>query len=238
MDNGSRDGGATIDTEFPNITPLRMQKNFGWTKAMNIGMRTAVGEHLLFLDPNVEVLPDTVQKLTARLVQDEDTPAVCPLLMDATGRPVPMVRSLPTPMNLTPSASTPTTSGGEQPVEYPGVRALLIRKRFIAGMNYIDERYGQFWSDAEICYQIRRSGKKITMLPSARATWHQPAPAEESTAYQADRIIGAASFMGKHFGYMAGFKIQFGAALKALFTVQLGLFFNLISGQKIDGSHE
>lgn len=238
MDNGSRDGGANIDASFPGITPLRMPRNFGWTKAMNIGMRTAVGDLLLFLDPNIEVQPDTVQKLVARLVIDEDAPAACPLLMDPSGRPVPMVRSLPNPMNLEPSASTPTTSGGEQPVEFPGVRALMIRKRFITGMNYIDGRYGQFWSDAEICYQIRRSGKKIVMLPDARATWHQPAASEESTAYQADRILGAVSFMGKHFGFMAGFKIQAVAALKALFTFQLSLFFSLISGQKVDGSHE
>jgi len=238
MDNGSRDGCATIDSEFPGITPLRMPRNFGWTKAMNIGMRTAVGEVLLFLDPNVEVQSDTVQKLAARLLIDEDTPAACPLLVDKNGAPVPMVRSLPSPSNQAPGFSVPQVSDEEQPIDFPGVRALMIRKRFIAGMNYIDQRYGQFWSDAEICYQIRRAGKRVLLQPGARATWNEPAATEESTAYQADRILGAASFLGKHYGYMEGFKVQAGAVLKALFTFQIGLFFSLLSGQKVDGSHE
>ncbi len=238
MDNGSRDGGATIDSEFPSITPLRMQKDFGWTKAMNIGMRTAVGELLLFLDPNVEVMPDTVQRLAAKLTENEDLPAACPMLIDPAGSPVAMVRSLPSPSNQDPVPNAPSATDGERPIDFPGVRALMIRKRFIAGMNYIDQRYGQFWSDAEICYQVRRAGKKIMMLPAARATWRQPPAREESTAYLADRILGAASFLGKHFGFMAGFKVQFGAALMALVTFKLGLFFSLISGQKVDGSHE
>ena len=238
MDNGSRDGSAAIDAEFPHITPLRMPRNFGWTKAMNIGMRTAVGEFLLFVDPNVEVRKDTVRKLAARLQQDADTPAVCPMLVDESGAPVAMVRSLPSPSNREPAASVPSATGEEQAIDFPGMRALMIRKRVIAGMNYIDERYGQFWGDAEICYQVRRAGKKILMLPDALATWHEPASEGDTSAYRADRILGASNFIGKHYGFMEGLKIRGGAALKALVTLQLGVFVNLMSGQKVDGSHE
>ncbi len=238
MDNGSRDGCATIDSEFHHITPLRMPRNFGWTKAMNIGMRTAIGEYVFFLDVNVEVQPDTVRKLAARLAADEDVPAVCPMLVDESGAPVPMVRSLPSPSNREPATSVPSASDGEQAIDYPGVRALMIRKRFIAGMNYIDERYGQFWSDAEICYQVRRAGKRVLMLPDVRAAWHEPSYAIDSAAYRADEILGAANFIGKHYGFMAGLKIRIGAVLKALVTFQIGLFMNLLSGQKVDGSHE
>jgi GT2 family glycosyltransferase len=238
MDNGSRDGCALIDAEFPHITPLRMPRNFGWTKAMNIGMRTAVGELLLFLDPNVEVETDTVSKLAARMREDADAPAVCPLLVDESGAPVAMVRSLPSPSNQEPPASAPSSTGDEQTIDFPGARALMIRKRVIAGMNYIDECYGQFWGDAEICYQVRRAGMKILMLPQARAIWHEPAAEIDSTAYQADHILGASNFIGKHYGFIAGLKIRIWAALKALVTLQLGVFINLLSGQKVDGSHE
>ena len=238
MDNGSSDGCATIDSEFPGITPLRMPRNFGWAKAMNIGMRTAVGEYLLFLDPNVEVQADTVQKLAARLLEGEDSPAVCPLLVDKSGAAVAMVRGLPSPSNQEPALSVASEMSGELAIDYPGVRALMIRKRFITGMNYIDERYGQFWGDAEICYQVRRAGKKIMMLPGARGVWNEPAARIDSTAYKADRILGASNFIGKHYGFMAGLKIRVGESLKALLTFQIGLFFNLLSGQKVDGSHE
>ena len=238
MDNGSRDGSSAIDSEFSHITPLRMPRNFGWTKAMNIGMRTAVGEFLLFLDVNVEVQPDTIRKLATRLVEDQDTPAVCPMMVDKGGAPVAMVRSLPSPSNRDPAASIPSASSGELAIDYPGVRALMIRKRVIAGMNYIDERYGQFWSDAEICYQVRRAGKRILMLPEAVAVWHEMGDVADSAAYQADRILGAANFIWKHYGFAAGLKIRIGAILKALVTFKIGVFLNLLSGQIVDGSHE
>src|SRR5579884_1671887 len=60
VDKGSRDDSAAIDSEFPNVTVLRLPRNFGNTKALNIGMRTAAGELIFFLVPEVEVTPDTV----------------------------------------------------------------------------------------------------------------------------------------------------------------------------------
>src|SRR5690348_16101917 len=39
VDKGSQDGSAMIDTEFPHITVLRLPRNFGNAKALNIGMR-------------------------------------------------------------------------------------------------------------------------------------------------------------------------------------------------------
>src|SRR5271165_2677014 len=55
VDKGSRDGSATIDSEFPHITVLRLPRNFGNAKALNIGMRTAAAELIFFLLAEVEV---------------------------------------------------------------------------------------------------------------------------------------------------------------------------------------
>ena len=55
VDKGSTDGSANLDTDFPNATFMRLPRNFGNTKALNIGMRTGVGELVLFLSPEVEV---------------------------------------------------------------------------------------------------------------------------------------------------------------------------------------
>ncbi len=238
MDNGSRDASSRMDEEFPSITPLRMPRNFGWTKAMNIGLRTAVGELVLFLDPNVEVSPDTVRVLSRRLLDDEDATALYAALASPGGGLVPMERNLPTPAEPDPQFRSMAASDGDVPLHYPGARALMVRKRFVTGMNYFDERYGQFWADAEICFQVRRAGKQILMLPAARATWHEPAAASEPKAYKADRILGLSRYLSKHFGFWAGASMRIGAVLKALVTFQLGVFFNLVTGQKVDGSHE
>src|SRR5207237_5940541 len=70
VDKGSQDDSPTLDSEFPNTTFLRLPRNFGNTKALNIAMRTAVGELLFYLSPEIEVAPDTVSVLAARLEYD------------------------------------------------------------------------------------------------------------------------------------------------------------------------
>src|SRR5579884_1989867 len=66
-DNGSQDESPTLDTEFPNTTFLRMPRNFGASKALNIAMRTAIGDYMFFVAPEIEVQPDTVAALAAVL---------------------------------------------------------------------------------------------------------------------------------------------------------------------------
>ena len=41
VDNGSSDGSVQLDTDFPQTQFIRLPKNFGLTKAMNIGWRAA-----------------------------------------------------------------------------------------------------------------------------------------------------------------------------------------------------
>ena len=58
IDLGSRDGCGQLDAEFPNVTFLRLPRNFGRTRARNIGMRTALAELVFLLDPEAEVAPE------------------------------------------------------------------------------------------------------------------------------------------------------------------------------------
>lgn len=239
VDCGSHDESAQLDTEFENITMLRLPRYFGRTKALNIGTRTAAGEYLLFMTPEVEVLPTTIPALVAHLDAEAETVAVCPLLLDTESQPANQFFRLPTPetgLDFTPV--TVDKSAQVFPVEYATFQAFLVRKFFVKGLNYLDERYGESWSDAELCYQIRRVARKISALPQVTALYTSNSPFSESaqTILDADRVHGAAVYFGKHYGMMVGVMFRIKAILKALFTFRLGLFGALISGAKIDGS--
>ncbi len=60
IDCGGSDDTSMLDTEFPGVSCLRLPHDFGLTKTLNIGARTAKAEYLLYLSPNVEVTPDTI----------------------------------------------------------------------------------------------------------------------------------------------------------------------------------
>src|ERR1700730_5555803 len=97
VDCGSHDESPQLDAEFSNVTILRLPRYFGRTKALNIGTRTAAGEYLFFLTPQVEVLPTTIPALLSRLEPDPDTVAACPLLVDTDARQAQEFFRLPTP---------------------------------------------------------------------------------------------------------------------------------------------
>ena len=88
VDAGSRDGSGQVDAEFPDVTVLRLPRNFGKTRARNIGVRTARAELILFLDPEVEVTPGTVMDLAAAVEADAQVVAAIPRLLDTSGQPV------------------------------------------------------------------------------------------------------------------------------------------------------
>ena len=87
VDNGSSDGSDQLDSAFPKVQFIRLPKNFGLTKALNIGWRAADAEYVLFLHDDTEVEPGTVVRLAETLDAHSDVAAVCPLLVDADGRP-------------------------------------------------------------------------------------------------------------------------------------------------------
>ena len=239
VDCGSHDESPQLDTEFSNITILRLPRYFGRTKALNIGTRTATGDYLFFLSPEVEVLPTTIPALVSQLEADSNVMAVCPLLLDTESKPAQQFYLLPTPASgLALSPVAINTTAETIPVEYATFQAFLVRKYFVKGINFLDERYGDSWSDVELCYQIRRASRQTLVLPQATAlyTANSPYSAGSETILTADRIHGAAVYFSKHYGFMAGLGFRIKEIFKALFTVQMGLFLALISGSKIDGS--
>ncbi len=253
VDRGSRDGSAELDSEFPGVTFLRMPRNFGRTKAWNIGVRTAAGELLLLLSPLAEVQPDTVARLAARLESDDSAAAVSPQILTPAGEPVTRSYPLPTTSLLyqawknggeIPTLALPETEGT---LDWTPFEALMVRKYFVRGINFFDERYGDSLADAELSFQIRRAGKKIVYLPDIRVLLHQGpklvAPPAVRAILSADFLSGVATFAAKRSGFFAGIGCRLraaGACLGAALTFRdsgynLKLFFAVISGQKIDG---
>jgi hypothetical protein len=258
VDNGSQDESPGLDSEFPNITLLRLPRNFGFTKALNIAMRTAKAELFLFLDANIEVTPELAVSLADCLEKEPGAAAVCPLLVspEQSAAPAQFYR-LPGPASVSEAARAgrfapaPTPDTGEEPVavDFPSLHALMVRAYFLKGLRYIDERYAQSWADAEIAAQIRRAGKKIYLAPGVRAVWHddseffQSLPNGTRDLLAADWALGAAVFAGKYFGSFAGLKTRLAAIFHCLGQALMfrdGSAFSrlgcLIGGQKIDGT--
>jgi hypothetical protein len=230
VDNGSLDGSAQLDAEFPAVQWIRLPKNFGLTKAMNLGWRAADAEYVLFLHDDTELPPDAISTLAGLLDTNSDAAAVCPLLVDESGQPAPQLGSFP------PSDWKPAQPSNSEPfaVNYPRAAALMARVFYIKAVRQIDERFGQFGGDADVAAQIKRQAKKILLAPQVRAV--HTGRTVYNTAERADRQLARSEFLAKYKGFWPGLQARLEAILGAIFTFRLGEASRLISGSKIDGS--
>ena len=230
VDNGSSDGSAQIGDDFPNVQMIRLPKNFGLTKGLNLGWRAADAEYVFFLHDDTVLEPGTIGTLAGALDANPDAAAVCPLLVDGEGRPAPQLGSLP------PTGEWRTASPGGEPaaVEFARGAALMVRVYFIKAIRQIDDRYGQFGSDADLAAEIRRASRKILLVPSAQVL-HE-GRTQYSAMERADFLQSRAVFLGKYEGFGAGIKARIASVFGPLFGFRLGELKYTISGQKIDGT--
>jgi GT2 family glycosyltransferase len=237
VDNGSTDGSADVPQNFPDVQSLRLPKEFGSTKATNIAMRTAKGDLVLFLPPHVEVEPDTVQRLADRLLMTDTVGAVAAYTERWFQLPDAKALASACQSGELPNPQLVPSQAEEVAVDYPAGAPLMVRKLFLRGMNYFDERYGEYWSDLELCWRLRDAGKSILVLPQVRVAYGTPRERERDAVHMADCTLGAAAYLGKHFGSGAGLKFRLSNAAGALLRGQFSRLSALVSGQKVDGTH-
>ena len=239
VDNGSTDGAHALDEEFPNVRFIRLPKNFGLTKALNIGIRAAEGTYVLILHDDAIVTGEAVSKLADFLEARADAGAVAPLLLTDAGDPAPQVCELPSasaPNLVYKPAGFPNVSGYEMVASCVSGAAIMFRTFFLRALGQIDERYGTYGSIVELCMQVRRANRKILVLRDVTAVHEQLVSPVSKSTLEGDRASGTAVFIGKHGGLVAGILYRLKAALIGLFTFRFKVLAGVLGGTKIDGA--
>ncbi|MEJ5369970.1 MAG: glycosyltransferase [Bryobacteraceae bacterium] len=240
VDGGSRDGSAEVDADRPWVQVIRMPMYFGKTRARNIGTRTARADLVLYLDPRVELAPDCLARLAEALEARTDAAAAFPVFTDPGGAAVECAFRLPdaaalrrASLRLEPLPRAPLEGEAAEAVED---WAVMIRKTFLAGMNYLSEkRFSEHWAMLDVWRQVRNAGKKILFVPEAKAVLHAalplPADAEELAA---DAVAGAAAYLGKYEGFFRALGFRLGCLLTALISLRPGLAWYILQGRRLD----
>ena len=243
-DCGSHDGCEAIDVEFPAVNMLRLPHHVGAVRAMNIATRTAKADLVLYLSPDVELEPATISALADRLEADPGAIAACPLLVDPQGVPANRLYRLPDGAAMSAAAKgaeltriQPDVAQETFSVDYPSLDALLVRKQFIRGMNYFDQRYGHYWGDADLAMQARGANKKMYLYPSIRAIRHpETDPLQNEALAGSDRAVGAIAFIAKYEGAWPALRLRLELAAGALARMDFSRVAALLGGHKLDGS--
>jgi N-acetylglucosaminyl-diphospho-decaprenol L-rhamnosyltransferase len=237
VDDGSRDGTASVADDFSDVISLKLPKQFGWTRAVNIGLRTAKGDLVLLLPPWFAVEPATISALADRLEASNDVGAVLPAATQAWAIPTPAALDIAWKSGHLPDP-IPLGDKGEHSVDYPKGSPFLTRRELLRNMNYLDERFGDRWADLEMCSRIRSAGKAILVLAEVPVQKFNAPPEDVTQLEWADSANGVATYIGLHYGAFRGFTARLSMAFHALGRGKTSAFTGILTGAKIDGNQE
>jgi len=101
IDSASFDGCAEmLRNEFPRVRFIQSQENLGFAKANNLAFQSAIGEFLLFLNPDTEIVGPAINLLHSALKELPDAGAVGGKLLNSDGTvQTSCVQAFPTILN-------------------------------------------------------------------------------------------------------------------------------------------
>ena len=160
IDNHSDQNINRLVKQFSQAKLIENQKNIGFAAACNQGTRLAKSDWLLFLNPDVLILPATVKRMI-NFAQKNQLDASSPHSnQDGYEKPLPSFWRLVlefSPLKFLTGlfVSKKTLTGG----------ALLIRKMVLDTIGGWDERFFLWFEDSDLTQRLYRAGFKIGWYP-------------------------------------------------------------------------
>lgn len=186
VDNHSSDGTQELLGQLiPEYADLFLQMNKtnrGFAIGNNQALQLAQGEHIMILNPDTIVEPDTLIELLSALKADKTIGAVAPQLQFPDGSVQRTCRRFPVHRDVIYHVlglaslfpQSPHFNGWKmgdfdhltrQVVDQPAGAALLVRGHLLRALNGFDENFPMFFNDVDLCKRIWEAGYTIWYLP-------------------------------------------------------------------------
>jgi len=180
IDNDSTDNTISLikGIQSKYISLIQNNKNTGYTKANNQGIKYSKGKYILFLNPDTTVPNDVIKNLLNEIKDNNDLGAIAPQLRGPNGRIQKSCRHFPRRRDIlyeSMGLSKLLHNSKEfnywkmgdfdhkktSLVDQPAGAALLIPKKIIAEIGLFDEQFPMFFSDVDLCKRIWNAGYDV-----------------------------------------------------------------------------
>jgi len=206
VDNTSDDNSMTIADSFkPEVKTIRNDKNYGFPKGCNIGIKASDGEIVVLLNVDTAVRKNWLQELVEPFIFDDTVGISGSKLFFLDGKHLQFAGGGMAPNCLTfhegygeedkPEYSEPKEVG------YLTGASIAIRRDFLEYINGLDEGFPLYYDDIDLCFTARRFGLKTIYRPKSVVlhfeTYGTP---KNSFMYYYKYHRGRIRFMLKQFG--------------------------------------
>lgn len=188
VDNASNDGSPEmVAADFPEVNLIRSEKNRGFARANNLGIKAAKGDYLALVNSDVVVHRECFQRLTEFMEAHPHTGLIGPRVIGRDGKPQRTCRLLPSVWNICCESfglgavfsGSPFFSGREMrhwkqdataEVEVLSGCFWLARRVAVEQVGGLDERFFFYAEDVDWCKRFRDAGWKTWYVTEATAT--------------------------------------------------------------------
>jgi len=179
VDNASIDGSSEmIRTEFPSVRIIENSTNVGYAEGNNQALTASSGDYLLLLNPDVRVLPHTLNNSLSVAQELPEFGALGIKQIGPDGKVQSSLRTFPDPMGvfceviglsrLFPHSSELASYrmawfdySRTTEVDQPMATFLLTSRSVYEEVGGMDPAFPIFFNDVDWCYRVKAIGKKI-----------------------------------------------------------------------------
>lgn len=172
----SEDVRKNLSISFPNVHFIFNQKNLGFAKANNQGIKQSNSEFVLLINPDTKVVDNGISYAINLMKTNSKIAVIGPKIFDKNGKVQDSCREFITINKLIFRALKRTINGKSavlekieysktQPVDWISGACILVRRSAIDDVGLMDERYFMYDEDMDWCRRFWQHGWEVWYLP-------------------------------------------------------------------------
>ncbi len=211
---------------YKDIKFVKSPGNVGYSRGNNLGAETSKGKYLLIINPDTEIVGDSINVLVKFLDSNKNVSIVAPNLIYKNGNFLENIGSRTlTPFRAIIALSFINKMFPNNPISrkyflkdlpkntlrevdtVPGT-AFMIRRNVFDEIGGFDENFFLYFEEFDLCKRVRELGQKICINPKAVAVhdWKTGDGGKELKKYfEQSRFY----YFKKHYGIFSAFIVEF-----------------------------
>ena len=246
VDNGSTDEtSSSLPAAFPELHYIRMERNVGFARGVNLAAREAKGDFLLLLNSDARLEPDALRLAVDWMRLNPGCGIAGAQLFRADGRKQNSIANFP---SLATELLNKFLLRALWPKQFPGKEQeyreavavesvigafFLVRREVWEKLGGMDERFFFFLEETDFCLRARQAGFSTMHLPRVRV-WHGQGQTakQDLPAARIEYWRSRYAYFAKHHSLAVRIALRSGLLLRLLVdSVFSGLATGLTLGQ-------
>lgn len=226
-DNASTDNTVNLAEKFKNVKVVENGDNFGFAKGNNLAAKKALGDILVFINPDAKFTDGDIFDMT-EVLKDHKVGVVGGNILNynggrelSCGKFYNLLNTLLLSIGLEEAVGVRFAPKKEQEVDFVSGAFLAIRRELFEKLNGFDEHYFMYIEDSDLCFRVKKAGFSVVFSPKATIQ-HVGQGSSNRTFAIVNIYKGLLYFNKKHMGSFSYIMVKFALRIKAILLVMLG----------------